>query len=196
MAEQTSVVTPERFASGFTYGDYIAQIKVNHDQFEEYTQTSEDVLSSDDIAFFKKSAEAGTVKMLVVGEDWCPDVYRGLPVFTRIADAAGMELRVFPRDENLDIADEFLNRGEFRSIPTVIFYNAEGSYQCHWIERPMIGYQEGEQFVEEARKELPEGTEEAEVRRLARPRLTERYPAWQKATVEEIRALLAVTLGL
>ncbi len=196
MTEQTSVVTRERFASGFTYGDYIAQIKVNHDKFEEYAETSKDILSSNDITFFKKAAEAGTAKMLVVGEDWCPDVYRGLPVFARIADAAGIELRVFPRDENLDIADEFLNRGEFRSIPTVIFYNAEDDYLCHWIERPVIGYQEGEQFVEEARKELPEGTEEAEVRKLARPRLTERYPAWQKATVEEMRSMLAKTLGL
>ena len=196
MAEQISVVTLERFATGFTYGEYIAQIKVNHDKFEEYTETSKNILSDNLVSFFKKAADAGAAKMLVVGEDWCPDVYRGLPVFTRIADAAGIELRVFPRDENLDIADEFLNRGEFRSIPTVIFYTDSGDYLCHWIERPVIGYQEGEQYVEEARKELPEGAEEAEVRKLARPRLTERYPAWQKATVEEIRSLLAATLGL
>ena len=198
MAEQTSVVTPERFASGFTYSDYIAQIKVNHDKFQEYTETSADVLKPDDVEFFKKAAQAqgGAARMLVVGEDWCPDVYRGLPVFTRIADAAGIELRVFPRDENLDIADEFLNRGEFRSIPTVIFYTSDGEYLCHWIERPVVGYQEGEQFTEEARKELPAGTEEAEVRRVSRPRLLERYPAWQRATVEEIRAMLAEKLGL
>ena len=43
MAEQTSVVTLERFATGFTYGDYIAQIKVNHDKFEEYTETSKNI---------------------------------------------------------------------------------------------------------------------------------------------------------
>lgn len=196
MAEQTSVVTPSRYAVGFTYDDYIAQIKVNHDKFEEYTETAKDVLSDDDKAFFAKAARAGAAKMLVVGEDWCPDVYRGLPVFVRIADAAGMELRVFPRDENLDIADEFLNRGEFRSIPTVIFYNANSDYQCHWIEKPAIGYQETDQFVEEARKELPAGTEEAEVRKVSRPRLLERYPAWQKATVEEIRAMLAKTLSV
>ena len=60
----------------------------------------------------------------------------------------------------------------------------------------MVGYQETEQFVEEARKELPKDTEEAEVRRVARPRLLERYPAWQRATVEEIRAMLAEKLGL
>ena len=198
MAEQTSVVTPERYGQGFTYPDYIAQINVNKDQFEKYTETAADAVTADDDAFFSKAAsvDGGAAKMLVLGEDWCPDVYRGLPVFTRIAEGAGMELRVFPRDENLDIMDEFLNRGEFRSIPTVVFYTKDGDYLCHWIERPAIGYAEGAQFVEEARKELPEGTEEAQVRQAARPRTLERYPAWQRATVEEMRAMLAEKLGI
>lgn len=198
MAEQTSVVTPERYGQGFTYPDYIAQINVNKDQFEKYTETAADALTADDATFFSKAAsmEGGAAKAMVIGEDWCPDVYRGLPVFTRIAEAAGMELRVFPRDENLDIMDEFLNRGEFRSIPTIVFYTKDGDYLCHWIERPAVGYAEGAQFVEEARKELPEGTEEAQVRQAARPRTLERYPAWQRATVEEIRAMLSEKLGI
>ncbi|MDP3880553.1 MAG: hypothetical protein Q8Q07_09665 [Dehalococcoidales bacterium] len=36
MAGKTSMVTEERYASGFSYPDYIAQIKVNKDQFEKY----------------------------------------------------------------------------------------------------------------------------------------------------------------
>ena len=198
MAEQTSVVTPERYGQGFTYPDYLAQINVNKDMFEKYTETAADAITADDVAFFSRAAstEGGAARVLVIGEDWCPDVYRGMPVFNRIAESAGMELRVFPRDENLDIMDEFLNRGEFRSIPTVVFYTTDGDYLCHWIERPAIGYQEGAQFTEEARKELPEGAEEAEVRSVARPRSLARYPAWQRATVEEIRAMLAEKLGI
>jgi hypothetical protein len=34
------------------------------------------------------------------------------------------------------------------------------------------------------------------VRKVSRPRLVERYPAWQRATVEEIRAMLADKLGI
>ena len=198
MAEQTSVVTPERYGQGFTYPDYIAQINVNKDMFEKYAETAADAMTADDVAFFSKAAsmEGGAAKVMVIGEDWCPDVYRGMPVFNRVAESAGMELRVFPRDEHLDIMDEFLNRGEFRSIPTVVFYTKDGDYLCHWIERPAIGYAEGAQFTEEARKELPEGTEEAEVRAIARPRTLERYPAWQRATVEEMRAMLADKLGI
>ena len=198
MAEQTSVVTPERYGQGFTYPDYIAQINVNKDMFEKYTETAADSMTADDVAFFTKAAsmEGGAARMMVIGEDWCPDVYRGMPVFNRVAESAGMELRVFPRDEHLDIMDEFLNRGEFRSIPTAVFYTKDGDYLCHWIERPAIGYAEGAQFTEEARKELPAGADEAEVRAIARPRTLERYPAWQRATVEEIRAMLAEKLGI
>ena len=198
MAEQTSVVTPERYGQGFTYPDYIAQINVNKDMFEKYTETAADSMTADDVAFFTKAAsmEGGAARMMVIGEDWCPDVYRGMPVFNRVAESAGMELRVFPRDEHLDIMDEFLNRGEFRSIPTAVFYTKDGDYLCHWIERPAIGYAEGAQFTEEARKELPAGADDAEVRAIARPRTLERYPAWQRATVEEIRAMLAEKLGI
>ena len=198
MAEQTSVVTPERYGQGFTYPDYIAQINVNKDMFEKYTETATDAMTADDVAFFTKAAsmEGGAARMMVIGEDWCPDVYRGMPVFNRVAESAGMELRVFPRDEHLDIMDEFLNRGEFRSIPTAVFYTKDGDYLCHWIERPAIGYAEGAQFTEEARKELPAGADDAEVRAIARPRTLERYPAWQRATVEEMRAMLAEKLGI
>jgi hypothetical protein len=48
-----------------------------------------------------------------------------------------MELRVFPRDDNLDIMSEVpLNRGESQSIPTLVFYTSDHRYIAHWIERP------------------------------------------------------------
>ena len=39
MASETSVVTPQRFEEGFSYGDYIDQIKVNKARFEEFHPT-------------------------------------------------------------------------------------------------------------------------------------------------------------
>ena len=150
MDEKTSVVTPERFSSGFTYKDYIAQIKVNSDRFEQYYQTVE--VSQDDADFFKKAVEAGVTKMLVLGEDWCPDVFRGMPVTARISEASGMELRVFPRDENLDIMNEFLKDGEFQSIPTVVLYDKDHSYLGHWIERPAKANEERAQIEAEVKQ--------------------------------------------
>ena len=87
--------------------------------------------------------------MLIIGEDWCPDVYRGMPVMARIAEASGMEIRVFPRDSHLDIMNEFLNKGEYLSIPVAVFYTRDHQYIGHWIERPKAANQEQAQIEEQ-----------------------------------------------
>ena len=195
MAEKTSVMTPERFASGFTYQDYLAQIKVNKDRFEKYYESVN--LSADDAAFFKRVAEApnGAPKMMVIGEDWCPDVYRGMPVMARIAEAAGMEMRIFPRDEHLDIMNEFLNHGEFISIPVAVFYTKEMDAITHWIERPVIANEDIPRITEETKQAMP-NADEQEYRRAAREKMQARYSDWQQASIKEMRKMLADKLGL
>ena len=104
-------------------------------------------------------------------------------------------MRVFPRDANLDIADEFLNRGEFRSIPTVVFYTADQQYLFHWIERPALAHKETAEINAEIERDMA-GQDEQVVRQTRRERTNARYPDWQKATVQEIRELLGQKLGL
>ena len=36
MTEKTTVVTPQRFAQGYSYEEYLSQIKVNKLRFEQY----------------------------------------------------------------------------------------------------------------------------------------------------------------
>src|SRR4030042_1201537 len=136
MTEQKeSVVTPERFASGMSWQEYLGHIKRNREKFVfNYEET---VVSDDDAKAFRSLAakEGGPAKVLALGEDWCPDVFRGLAVLARITEAAGLELRIFPRDENLDIMNEFLKQGEHQSIPTFVFYTGDHRYIGHWIER-------------------------------------------------------------
>ncbi|MBI4200010.1 MAG: thioredoxin family protein [Chloroflexi bacterium] len=195
MARKTSVVTPERFAKGFTFQEYLAQIKVNRDRFEQFYADCR--LSPRDAAFFRSAAQhpGGAAKVLVLGEDWCPDVYRGLPAMVRIAEAGGMELRIFPRDQNLDIMDEFLNKGEFRSIPVAVFYTRGVDYLCHWVERPALANQERPRIEEEVRREMP-GASDVDLRAAIRARTQPRHPAWQQESVREMRELLAKRLGL
>ncbi len=195
MTQKHSVVTPERFASGFTYSDYLGQIKVSRDEFEKYCKTSR--LTPEDVAFFRRIAKGknSDAKMLVLGEDWCPDVFRGMPVMARIAEAAGMEMRIFPRDANIDIMNEFLNRGEFMSIPVAVFYTNDLQYICHWIERPALANEERAKIEEDVKKEMPKASEQ-ETRTQVRERTQSRYPAWQKETVKEMRELLAEKLGI
>lgn len=190
MAKKTSVVTPERFKKGFAYKDWLAQIKVNQDRFERwYTEFQ---LKPEDARFFKQavSKAGGPAKVLAIGEDWCPDVYRGMPIIAKIAEASGMELKVFPRDLNLDIADEFLNKGEFRSIPTLVFYTKDHRYIAHWIERPASASKEQAEIAAAVNKEFadkPDPEKAAERRKRLEPRFT----AWQQESVRELRELIS-----
>ncbi len=193
MAEKTTVVTPERFAAGFTYADYIAQIKVNRDKFEQYYESAR--LTDDDAAFFRRAKDAGATRMLILGEDWCPDVFRGMPVLIKIAEAAGMETRIFPRDENLDIMNEYLKDGEFMSIPVPVFYTESMDEIGHWHERPVSANEEMPKLTEQTQAEMPDADEQ-EFRRTVRERMQARYPDWQVETVREIRELLAEGLSL
>lgn len=193
--EKKSVVTAERFAKGFTYADYIAQVKVNKDQFDRFYAGC--TLAADEAQFFKKAVQAksGITKMLVLGEDWCPDVVRGLPAMVRIAEAAGLELRIFPRDSNLDIMNEFLNQGKFMSIPVCIFYTKDLKEICRWIERPASANKERAEIEAAMKKEMPAASEQ-DLRMAMRERLADRQTAWQKESVREMRAMLAEKLGI
>jgi hypothetical protein len=136
MTEKHSVVTRERFSSGFTYKEYVAQIERNSDGFSQFYERGK--LSPDDIAFFSKAGRIkdGFAKMLVISEDWCPYAVRGVPVMARIAEAAKAEMRIFTRDANLDIMKQFLHQGKFMTIPVAVFYTDDLTEICRWIEKP------------------------------------------------------------
>ena len=190
--QKESVVTPERFVSGLTWSQYLNErVQRNREKFEyNYRET---VLTDDDVTAFRGLVERadGPARVLALGEDWCPDVFRGLPVMARIAEAYGMELRIFPRDDNLDIMSEFLNDGEAQSIPTFVFYTRDHRYIAHWIERPAAANEQ----MAEVRK-----TFEGKSREEARPLYDEfqRGPvwaSWRDETVREIRELLEGKCG-
>ncbi|MCH7836807.1 MAG: thioredoxin family protein [Chloroflexi bacterium] len=189
--QQQSVVTPERFASGMTWEQYLGQIKRNRERFE-YNYDGTIVTDEDVEAFRSLAARAdGPAKVLALGEDWCPDVFRGLPVMARIAEVAGMELRIFPRDDNLDIMKEFLNQGEHQSIPVFVFYTEDHRYIAHWIERPAKANAElGEMQA------MFEGKEQEE--RRAAYREFQQGPvwaSWRQEAVRELRKLLQEKCG-
>ena len=189
--QRESVVTPERFESGLTWQQYFADKVIrNRDKFQyNYDQTR---ISDEDAVALRAlvALPNGPARVLVLGEDWCPDVFRGLPVIVRIAEAAGMELRVFPRDDNLDIMSEFLKEGEHQSIPTAVFYTRDHRYICHWIERPAKANAEMGEM-----QRLFEGLDRETDRDLMRDRYNEfqtgpTWAGWREATVKEIRGLL------
>jgi hypothetical protein len=190
--QKESVVTPQRFNSGLTYDEYLGRIQRNREKFD-YNHR-ETVLSDDDIAAFRRLAtmQGGAARALALGEDWCPDVFRGLPVMACIADAAGIELRVFPRDDNLDIMNEFLNRGESQSIPTFVFYTSDHRYIAHWIERPAKANAEmGEVMKRYEGLDRSKPEDVAKLRQIANEfQQGPIWANWRQETVRELRALL------
>jgi hypothetical protein len=194
-----SVVTPERFESGMTWASYFNEkVQRNKQKFQyNYDETT---LSEDDTTAFKKLAAAanGPARVLALGEDWCPDVFRGLPVLVRIAEASGMDLRVFPRDDNLDIMNEFLNHGDAQSIPTFVFYTANHRYIAHWIERPAKANAEmGDVMKRYEGLDRANPEDVVKLRQIAEEFQTgSQWADWRDETVREIRTLLEEKTGV
>jgi selT/selW/selH-like putative selenoprotein len=126
-------VTKERFEQGMTYAAYKEQMTRNRERLEENEQTVE--FAPEDLAFFAQLPKP--LNVLALAEDWCGDVIANLPVLGRLAATTGkLNVRIFLRDQNLDLMDQYLNRGEFRSIPTFVFFDEAFQELGHWIERP------------------------------------------------------------
>ena len=113
-------VTRERFEQGMTYDQYKAQMTRNADRFEAIEKGF--VPTAEQLAPFR--ALPKPLNVLVIAEDWCGDVIANVPLVGRIAKETGkLNVRVFLRDANLDLTDQFLNKGQFRSIPIVVFFD-------------------------------------------------------------------------
>ena len=194
MARETSVVTPQRFSEGFTYPDYMAQINVNKARMDAYYDAFQ--VSDEETQSLQSLNQRpdGPARMLVLCEDWCGDVVRGLPILARVAEAGGFEMSVFPRDQHHDIMNEFLKNGEWMSIPTAVFYTRDHQYICHWIERPEVADREMVEIEEAIRAENPDITDQ-EFGRERRARTAAKAEDWQRASVTEIIELLQSSVG-
>jgi Thioredoxin len=110
----SSVVTPQRFASGMTYDEYARFCGTPENLARE---GSGGASRRDFSTYFREAFEkahltdaqtgalkwltaqpGGPAKMLVISEDWSSDCRRDVPTLARMADVARMEMRIFPRD--------------------------------------------------------------------------------------------------
>jgi hypothetical protein len=116
-----------------SYEGFKAQMTRNQERFANNEVALQ--LDPTDLAAFEGLPYA--LDVLVLAEDWCGDVIDNLPILGRIAQASGkLALRVFLRDQNLDLMDQYLNRGEFRSIPVFVFFDKQFNEIGRFIERP------------------------------------------------------------
>jgi len=112
-----SVVTPERFASGMTFDEYVAFVGTPENLARENSGGASAPPRRDFSAYFREAFErrqlnpaqatalkwlvaqpGGPAKLLVISEDWSSDCRRDVPTLARMAEVGGLELRIFNRD--------------------------------------------------------------------------------------------------
>lgn len=126
-------ISKERFNQGLTYEEFKASMTRNQERFAENERTVN--LDAGDVAFFSGLSEP--LNTVVLAEDWCGDVIANLPVLGQLAAKTNkLNLRIFPRDQNLDIMDQYLKEGKYRAIPVFVFFDQDFNELGYFIERP------------------------------------------------------------
>jgi hypothetical protein len=177
-------VTPERFAKGRTFDEYVKYAgsaenlareafggrylpdagstsgprKDNSAVFRERYAKAK--LTEQQTAAIKWLAAQpnGPAKILVISEDWSSDCRRDVPYLQRLAEAGGLELRIFNRDGktilgqrrpdpakypdgNHDLMLEYMKKSngeEWASLPVVVVFSKDWKELHRYIEFPAI----------------------------------------------------------
>ena len=173
MAEMHAV-TPERFAKGMTFEQYVRFIGTPENLAREGSSLAGSAPRRDWSAFMRErhakasltDAEAAAIRgraarpggpatVLVLSEDWSSDCRRDVPYLPRLADAGGLELRIFTRDgasllkgrpdpgqsPNADLMLAYMNRRdgkEYASIPVAVFFDRDFNELHRYVEFPAI----------------------------------------------------------
>lgn len=123
-------MTPERFAQGMTFPEYLGQMRTNQERFA--THLAETEIDPDDRA----AMQGRKLKILVITEDWCGDALVGFPGLAKLVEGApDVEMRVFLRDTNPDVMDQYLKRGLYRTIPVFVFFDEQMNELARFMER-------------------------------------------------------------
>jgi len=167
------MVTKERFAQGMTLPQYLDQMGTNKEKFVQFL--GEIAVSPEDKGALDRLGKK--LKVMVITEDWCGDALYNVPILCKMVEGnPNVELRIFLRDKNPDLTDQYLNQGMFRSIPVFAFFDENMNEVARFIERPPAQTEEIEKKMLEVRRGLR----------------AERYLDWRGGVVKEIRSLLKV----
>lgn len=197
-------ITRERFEQGLTADSFVESMTLNREQFEANIEAASGLISDEDRAVFQRQP----ISIAAIAEDWCPDVIQFLPPVIALArQVPDVSLRVFLRDQNLDIMDQYLKDGVFRSIPVFVFYDDQWNELGHYIERPEQVTQEmaretrrfaGEhpelEGATRSYQNMPEETRKHVLQNSNRYRW-EHMLEWDRVFLNEVRAVVGDVIG-
>jgi hypothetical protein len=125
------VVTKERFEQGLTLAQYVDQMGMNRDRFLRALDAA--TVRPEDAQVLERRGK--TARVLVITEDWCGTSLAHVPFVAKLVQTRPtVELRVFRRDANPDLMDQFLKRGVSRSIPVFAFFDEDMNEIARFIE--------------------------------------------------------------
>jgi hypothetical protein len=236
-----SAVTPERFARGRTFEEYVrytgspenlareawggyapdggslpAPRKDNSAVFRDrYAQAR---LSDPQVTAIRWLAgqPGGPAKILVISEDWSSDCRRDVPMLARLAEAGGLELRIFDRDGqrvlaarrpdpaaypdgNHDLMLQFMNEkhgSQWASVPVAVFFTRDFRELHRYIEYPAIYHKDLIRGHQRAARpgETEAETRERDQREFLALQGSPFFSVWASAAIDEILSALHETL--
>src|SRR5262249_21648130 len=197
MAQLRIPLDAQRFEKGMRWKDYMAQMGDTRARTEENYAKSK--LTDDERKFFGGINQVRHVMMLA--ENWGGDVHRNSPPIAHICEAMpGADLRVFLRDQNVDLRDTFLNNG-YQSIPVVVFFDKDWNEIGRWIERAhaattkTVGIRARTVDAAPPEKEKQDAAM-AEFRKAVQNEYDQPGGGLWRAATQEVRSMLEQRLGL
>jgi hypothetical protein len=232
-----TVVTAERFARGMTFDQYVtytgspenlareawggyvadggsipAARKDNSAVFRErYARVRPSAQQAAAITWLAAQPN-GPAKILMISEDWSSDCRRDVPMMARLAEAGGLELRIFNRDGkkilgrrrpdpaaypdgNHDLMLEFLNTkngGEWASVPVAVFYTKDLQELHRYIEYPAIYHKDRIRGHQQAARpgETEAQTRDRGQREFVALQGSPFFDVWASAGIDEILSAL------
>jgi hypothetical protein len=171
-------MTPERFAQGMTFEDYVkftgspgnlaregfdirrfSLVRPRLDwsgflrgRYDGARLTSEQIAAIRWLA----AQPGGPAKIAVISEDWSSDCRRDVPYLARLAEAGGLDLRIFTRDGekmllkglpdpaaggNTDLVLTYANEKNgqrWASIPVAVFFTKDFTELYRYVEYPAV----------------------------------------------------------
>jgi hypothetical protein len=171
-------MTPERFAKGLTWDDYVrftgspenlaregfdirrfslVRPRLDWSGYLRERHARARLTDAQSAAVRWLAAQpGGPARIAVIAEDWSSDCRRDLPYLARLAEAGGLDLRIFVRDGavmlrkglpdpadggNADLVVAYANEknGErFATVPVAVFFTREFVELYRYVEYPAI----------------------------------------------------------
>ncbi|OWA33070.1 thioredoxin family protein [Saccharibacillus sp. O16] len=179
-----------RFGNGLSPQGFMDAMEKNKDVFAAGYRDFQ-WKNEEDRLFFENLRERTDLHCVILAADWCGDVARNVPVVFRVLETADIPVDVMILEENFDLMDEYLTMGG-RSVPIVIFANAEGEPLLQWGPRP----EKVQELMRKFKAENPdrEAADYADNMKVVREQMMERYgegTSIHEVIVHELRTLLA-----